>query len=51
MDHVAVPFVANERTMLEAWLDYHRATLLMKRSGLTDEQLKTNRKRDTNCSN
>jgi hypothetical protein len=35
------PLVADERTMLEAWLDYHRDTLLWKCAGLTDEQLKT----------
>jgi uncharacterized damage-inducible protein DinB len=35
-----VPLVADERTMLEAWLDFHRATLLMKCAGLSDEQLK-----------
>ena len=35
-----VPRVADERTMLEAWLDYHRATLLMKCAGLGDEQLR-----------
>jgi uncharacterized damage-inducible protein DinB len=35
-----VPRVADERTMLEAWLDYHRATLLMKCAGLSDEQLR-----------
>ena len=35
-----VPRVADERTMLEAWLDYHRATLLMKCAGLSDDQLK-----------
>jgi uncharacterized damage-inducible protein DinB len=33
-------FVQDERTMLESWLDYHRATLLWKCEGLTDEQLK-----------
>jgi uncharacterized damage-inducible protein DinB len=27
--------------MLEAWLDYHRATLAMKCDGLSDEQLRT----------
>jgi hypothetical protein len=32
--------VANERTSLEQWLDYHRATLLMKCAGLSAEQLK-----------
>jgi hypothetical protein len=32
--------VADERTSLEQWLDYHRATLLMKCASLTAEQLK-----------
>ncbi|MFJ5265426.1 DinB family protein [Streptomyces sp. NPDC088387] len=32
---------ADERTMLEGWLDYHRATLAQKCEGLTDEQLRT----------
>ena len=32
--------VADERTMLEAWLDLHRQTLLMKCTGLNAEQLK-----------
>ncbi|MEU3619354.1 DinB family protein [Streptomyces sp. NPDC006872] len=32
---------ADERTMLEGWLDYHRQTLAMKCAGLTDEQLRT----------
>jgi hypothetical protein len=36
----AVPRVADERTMLEAWLDLHRQTLLMKCTGLGAEQLK-----------
>src|SRR5690606_25998570 len=31
---------ADERTMLEAWLDFHRATLVLKCSGLKDEQLR-----------
>jgi hypothetical protein len=35
------PFTAAERAMLEAWLEFHRATLLIKCAGLTDEQLKT----------
>ncbi|MFB9234281.1 DinB family protein [Plantactinospora siamensis] len=35
------PYVADERTMLEGWLDYHRQTLLLKCAGLTAEQLKT----------
>jgi uncharacterized damage-inducible protein DinB len=30
---------SDERTSYEAWLDYHRATLLHKCSGLTGEQL------------
>ncbi|WP_030177651.1 DinB family protein [Streptomyces sp. NRRL S-813] len=32
---------ADERTMLEGWLDYHRQTLAWKCQGLTDEQLRT----------
>jgi uncharacterized damage-inducible protein DinB len=34
------PLVADERPMLDAWLDYHRDTLLWKCEGLTDEQLR-----------
>ncbi|HKD97315.1 MAG TPA: DinB family protein [Micromonosporaceae bacterium] len=34
------PQVAGEREQLEAWLDYHRATLLMKCAGLTGDQLR-----------
>jgi len=34
------PYVAGERQMLEAWLDFHRQTLLGKCSGLTGEQLR-----------
>lgn len=33
------PYLADERTRLDAWLDYHRATLLRKCAGLTGEQL------------
>lgn len=33
------PFVADERTMLEGWLGWHRTTLLFKCEGLTGEQL------------
>jgi hypothetical protein len=33
------PYVAEERTRLDSWLDYHRATLLRKCAGLTGEQL------------
>ena len=36
----AVPRVTDERTMLEAWLEFHRQTLLMKCAGLGAEQLK-----------
>ena len=32
--------IADERTSLEQWLDFHRSTLLMKCAGLTAEQLK-----------
>lgn len=32
---------ADERTTLEAWLDFYRATLLVKCDGLTEEQLRT----------
>ncbi len=35
-----IPFVAGERQMLEAWLDFHRQTLLGKCSGLTAGQLR-----------
>ena len=35
------PYVGDERTMLEGWLDYHRQTLLLKCAGLTAEQLQT----------
>ncbi|WP_345551370.1 DinB family protein [Streptomyces lannensis] len=34
------PAHADERAMLEAWLDFHRATLTLKCSGLTDSQLR-----------
>ena len=34
-------YEADERTMLEGWLEYHRATLAMKCDGLSDEQLRT----------
>lgn len=35
------PVVADERTMLDGWLDFHRQTLLSKCAGLTAEQLRT----------
>src|SRR5437763_12686842 len=34
------PWNASEREMLEAWLDFHRETLLWKCSGLTVDQLR-----------
>jgi hypothetical protein len=34
------PFLGDERTVLDGWLNYHRETLLHKCSGLTGEQLK-----------
>jgi|SRR4051794_2105936 hypothetical protein len=35
------PQTGTERALLEAFLDFHRATLLWKCAGLTDEQLRT----------
>jgi hypothetical protein len=40
VERVDPPLIADERTMLDSWLDYHRATLLMKCAGLNDIQLK-----------
>jgi hypothetical protein len=45
MDDAALPRaepqrVSDERTMLQEWLDYHRATLMMKCAGLSDDQLR-----------
>jgi Protein of unknown function (DUF664) len=37
---VDAELVGGERAMLEQWLDYHRATLLMKCAGLDAEQLR-----------
>ena len=34
------PYVLDERTMLEAWLEFHRTTLLLKCEGLDDEARK-----------
>jgi uncharacterized damage-inducible protein DinB len=34
------PMEAGERAMLDAWLEFHRATLLLKCEGLSDEQLR-----------
>jgi uncharacterized damage-inducible protein DinB len=35
------PLQADERTTLESWLDFYRATLAQKCDGLSDEQLRT----------
>jgi uncharacterized damage-inducible protein DinB len=35
------PYLAGERTRLDSWLDFHRATLLGKCTGLTGQQLVT----------
>jgi uncharacterized damage-inducible protein DinB len=35
------PLQADERTTLESWLDFYRATLATKCAGLTDEELRT----------
>ena len=34
------PYETDERTMLVAWLEYHRATLALKCEGLTDDALR-----------
>ena len=34
------PFLLNEREMLDAWLEFHRTTLLLKCEGLDDEARK-----------
>jgi Protein of unknown function (DUF664) len=41
IDRRPEPPAGDERSSLEAWLDYHRDTLLMKCGGLTAEQLRT----------
>jgi hypothetical protein len=40
-DRAMPPLQADERSTLESWLDFYRATLIMKCDGLTDEQLRT----------
>ena len=40
-ERVDPPLIADERTMLDAWLDWHRATLLQKCAGLDGTQLGT----------
>jgi uncharacterized damage-inducible protein DinB len=41
IDRQHEPYLGDERSMLEGWLDYHRQTLLHKCAGLTAEQLAT----------
>lgn len=41
VDRTDPPTVAGERESLEAWLDYHRRTLLWKCAGLDAEQLRS----------
>jgi hypothetical protein len=41
VDRKPAPFLGDERSLLDGWLDYHRDTLLHKCTGLTSEQLKT----------
>jgi uncharacterized damage-inducible protein DinB len=40
-DRPRPPYVGDERAVLDGWLDFHRATLLLKCEGLSEEQLKT----------
>jgi uncharacterized damage-inducible protein DinB len=40
VDRSDPPFTAGERAQLDAWLDYHRRTLLQKCAGLSADQLK-----------
>jgi hypothetical protein len=40
VDRADPPLITGERDALEAWLDYHRRTLLIKCAGLTEAQLK-----------
>jgi Protein of unknown function (DUF664) len=41
IDRNSAPYLGDERTVLDGWLDCHRDTLLLKCAGLGDEQLKT----------
>ena len=41
VERVDPPYEGDERTLLVAWLEYHRATLAQKCEGLTDDQLRT----------
>jgi uncharacterized damage-inducible protein DinB len=39
-NRVSPPFIGDERTMLNNWLDWHRETLAVKCAGLSQEQLR-----------
>ncbi|WP_431682940.1 DinB family protein [Kitasatospora sp. KL5] len=39
-ERIDPPLAADETAMLHAWLDFHRATLLLKTEGLSHEQLR-----------
>jgi uncharacterized damage-inducible protein DinB len=41
VDRQPEPYLGDERTMLDGWLEYHRQTLLLKCAGLTPAQLAT----------
>src|SRR4051812_11683499 len=41
VERVDPPYIADDRAMLQTWLDFHRATLLMKCAGLDAQQLAT----------
>ncbi|NUO57175.1 MAG: DinB family protein [Hamadaea sp.] len=40
VNRTKAPRHGEERTQLDAWLDFHRDTLIMKCAGLTDDQLR-----------
>jgi uncharacterized damage-inducible protein DinB len=40
VERIDPPLVAQEREMLDTWLDFHRATLAVKCEDLTDDQLR-----------
>lgn len=40
IERVDPPYEADERRMLESWLDFHRSTLAMKCDGLSDDELR-----------
>lgn len=39
-DRTLAPLTGSERLLLDSWLDFHRATLLVKCDGLSEDQLK-----------